>query len=119
LTFRATLNNLLIVEDNLFIGKEIFNATKKLSNIEDVLLAKSLQEAISIFKETRFDIVILDLKLPDGNGIELLKLLKETKVLVFSISTELKQTCLNHGAFAFYDKAKEFDKLIEAIKTLP
>jgi DNA-binding NarL/FixJ family response regulator len=62
------------------------------------------------------------LKLPDGNGIQLLKLLKdkkiETKVFVFSISTELKRVCLKYGAFAFFDKAKGFDELIAALKNV-
>jgi response regulator of citrate/malate metabolism len=64
--------------------------------------------------------VILDLNLPNGNGIELLKWIKEkkaeTKVFVFSASIELKQICLKYGAFAFFDKAKDFDELIKALK---
>jgi len=116
---RPTLNNLLIVEDNPFIGKKIFKAAIELS-IEDIRLTESLQEAISFLNDTNFEFVVLDLRLPDGNGVELLKWLKEkkieTKVFVFSISTELKQICLKYGAFAFFDKAKDFDELIEAIK---
>lgn len=117
---KSKLNNLLIVEDSPFIGQKIFNATKDLSTIENIRVTESLQEAISFFDNTNFHLVILDLRLPDGNGIELLKWLKEkpieTKVFVFSISTELKRICLKYGAHAFFDKAKDFDKLIEAIK---
>jgi response regulator of citrate/malate metabolism len=65
----STLNNLLIVEDNPFIGKGIFNAAKELSGIEQIHLTESLQEAISFLNETNFELVILDLNLPDGNGI--------------------------------------------------
>jgi response regulator of citrate/malate metabolism len=117
----SILNNLLIVEDNPFIGEKIFRATKELSSMKDICLTESLQEAISFLNDKNFELIILDLRLPDGNGLELLKLLKEkqtdTKVFVFSISTELKQICLKYGAFAFFDKANEFDKLIEAVKT--
>jgi response regulator of citrate/malate metabolism len=117
----SILNNLLIVEDNSFIGEKIFRATKELSSMKDICLTESLQEAISFLNDKNFELIILDLRLPDGNGLELLKLLKEkqtdTKVFVFSISTELKQICLKYGAFAFFDKANEFDKLIEAVKT--
>ena len=64
--------------------------------------------------------IILDLNLPDGNGIELLKWVKEkqieTKVYVFSTSIELKLLCLKYGTFAFFDKAKDFNKLIETLK---
>ncbi|QVY67553.1 response regulator [Polaribacter sp. Q13] len=69
-------------------------------------VAKTLQEAISIFKGTNFKLIILDLKLLNGDGIELLRALqenkKDTKVFVFSISTELRKTCFKYGAFAFF-----------------
>jgi len=120
LILKQELLNLLIVEDNSFIGKNIFDATKKISSIEDIRVTTSLQEALAVFNEANFELVILDLKLPDGNGIELLRIIQEnklkTKVFVFSISTELRKTCLKYGAFSFYDKAKDFDELIEAIK---
>ena len=116
---KSTVKNLLIVEDNSFIGESLFNAIKDIHSIGDVHLTASLQDAISIFDNANFDLVILDLKLPDGHGIELLKILKErnieTKAFVFSVSTELKVFCLKYGALAFFDKAKDFDKLIEAI----
>lgn len=119
---KPSINNLLIVEDNSIIRNNIFNAVKDISDIEKIHQKKSLQETFSILEETSFKLIILDLKLPDGNGLELLKMLKEkqvaTKVFVFSISTELKYLCLKYGAFAFYDKAKDFDKLIEAIKNI-
>lgn len=117
---KSKLKNLLIVEDNPFIGKSVVNMAKEVSSIGDILLMNSLQNAISALVETNFELIILDLKLPDGSGIELLKWLTEkniqTKVFVFSISKELKKTSLKYGAFAFFDKAKDSDKLIEALK---
>lgn len=114
-------NNLLIVEDNPVIRKKIYTKANELGSLINIQLTESLQEAISFLNETNFKIITLDLRLPDGNGLELLKWLKEnpadTKVFVFSMSTELKQICLKYGAFDFFDKAKDFDKLIEAIKT--
>lgn len=93
---------------------------KEIKDINDICLKNSLQHAISILTETKFEFIILDLKLPDGNGIELLKWLKEnnidTKVFVFSISTELKKTALKYGASAFFDKSKDADALMEALK---
>tara|TARA_R110002167_G_scaffold311766_1_gene516494 strand:+ start:2181 stop:2543 length:363 start_codon:yes stop_codon:yes gene_type:complete len=117
---KSKTKNLLIVEDNPFIGKSLLNMANEVSEIGDIYLKNSLQQAISILTETKFEFIILDLKLPDGNGIELLKWLKtnkiETKVFVFSISTELKKTALKYGATAFFDKSKDADELIEALK---
>lgn len=117
---KPTLHNLLIVEDNPFIGEKILKSVKEVDGIKDIRLTTTLQEAISFLNETKVDLVTLDLNLPDGNGIELLKWFKEkkieTKVFVFSANTELKKICLRYGAFAFYDKSKDFDELIETIK---
>lgn len=114
-------NNLLIVEDNSFIRNNLLKAVKSFNGIDKICFAMSLQEATSILKEIDFKLIILDLKLPDGNGLEILKAQKEkkteTKIFVFSISTELKRMCLKYGAVAFFDKATDFDKLIETIKT--
>ncbi len=119
---KPELSNLLVVEDNLFIGKKIVHAAKEVSGIKEVFLTEFLQEAISTLSNVNFKLIVLDLSLPDGNGIELLKWLKEkettTKVLVFSTGVELKQICLRYGAFAFFDKSKDFDKLIDTLKTL-
>lgn len=117
---KEAFHNLLIVEDNSFIGTNIFDAVKGISSLKNICLTKSLKETISVVNKSNFNLIILDLKLSDGNGIELLRILqenkKDTKVFVFSISTELRKTCLKYGAHAFFDKAKDFDELIEAIK---
>ena len=118
---KSILTNLLIVEDNSFIGNSLVDMAKEITTINTIRLTESIQEAISFFKENlTFELVILDLRLPDGSGIELLKMLKqaqiETKVFVFSISTELEKICLKNGAFAFFDKADGVDDLFAAIK---
>lgn len=117
---KSPFYNLLIVEDNPFIGEKIVNAAKEVSGIKEIRLTASLQEAITFLNDTKVELVTLDLSLPDGNGIELLKWFKEnkidTKVFVFSTSKELKQICLRYGASAFFDKAKDFDELINTIK---
>ncbi|WP_189663316.1 MULTISPECIES: response regulator [unclassified Polaribacter] len=117
---KSTVNNLLIVEDNPFISESIADGIKDYVGVRNLKLAVSLQEAISFLNDVQFELIILDLNLQDGNGIELLKWIKErqykTKVLVFSISTAFEKKCLQLGAFAFFDKAKDFDKLIDTIK---
>lgn len=120
ITLKSKLKNLLIVEDNTLIGKTIVDATKQIIGIENLHLTTSLQEAITLVNDTEFNLIILDLSLPDGNGLELLKILKDkksnNKVLVFSTNTHLKAVCLKYGAYAFFDKANDFDKLIDTIR---
>lgn len=116
----TTLSDLLIVEDNPFIGSKIADAIGNLSMLKEIHLTETLQQAYDLLEKTNFKIVVLDLNLPDGNGIELLKYIKEkysnTKFFVFSTKTEYKNICLKYGAFSFFDKANDFDNLIDVIK---
>mgnify|MGYP000014662946 CR=1 FL=1 len=119
---KSTQNNLLIVEDNSFIREKLYNAANEIESIKNICLAKTLGEVNILSSKITFDLIILDLKLPDGNGIEFLKTMKDvenpTKILVFSASKELNKMCLKYGAFAFFDKAKDFDNLIETLKNI-
>ncbi|WP_405604035.1 response regulator [Polaribacter sp. Asnod1-A03] len=114
--------NLLIVEDNTYIGNSIVNSAKEINVVKNIHLTDSIQEAISLLDNLTFNLIVLDLSLPDGSGLELLKLFKkkeiQKKILVFSTSINLKQVCLKYGAHAFFDKANDFDELIETIKII-
>jgi response regulator of citrate/malate metabolism len=114
-------SNLLVIEDNTYIGEKIVDASKKIQGICDIKLSKTLKEAFAFLKELNFDTITLDLSLPDGSGIEVLKWLKKEnlnkQVFVFSTNTELENICLRYGATAFFDKANGFDDLINTIES--
>ena len=115
----TVVNNILIVEDDITIGEKIFSEVKNIECISQVELSTTLKEAKNNLKSNHFDIIVLDLNLPDGNGIQLLRWLKEkkakTKIFIFSINIELKRLCLQSGADGFFDKSKDFDALLEHI----
>ncbi|ENM5785534.1 TMAO reductase system sensor histidine kinase/response regulator TorS [Vibrio metoecus] len=67
--------NVLVVEDN---EVNCLVAQGFLTGLgHRVTLAKSVQEAKRRFQEQRFDIALLDIHLPDGNGVDLLRDLRE------------------------------------------
>ncbi len=68
---------LLLVEDD---DNDIIITTRKLKKIMDdksLLVVKSLQEAKEIINKNTIDLVLLDLNLPDSNGINTLTELKK------------------------------------------
>ncbi|MCX9715277.1 response regulator, partial [Vibrio cholerae] len=67
--------NVLLVEDN---EVNCLVAQGFLTSLgHQVTLAKSVQEAKLCFQQQRFDIALLDIHLPDGNGVDLLRDLRQ------------------------------------------
>ena len=62
---------LLLVEDNTLIIKGLDYAIK--SNGYDIDCVSSVRDAINYLDKNTIDLVILDLTLPDGNGLDLYK----------------------------------------------
>jgi len=69
--------NLLFVEDN----KEFAKNTKELLNIyfKKVYHTDSIKDAINIMDDYKIDFIILDVKLPDGNGLDFIKNLRDNE----------------------------------------
>ena len=68
------MKHILIVEDDSFLNKMLaYNLTADGYGVTSALNARTAAEAI---RQREFDLVLLDINLPDGNGFELCKLIK-------------------------------------------
>ena len=68
------MKQILIVEDDSFLNKMLaYNLTADGYGVTSALNARTAVEAI---RQREFDLVLLDINLPDGNGFELCKLIK-------------------------------------------
>lgn len=73
--------NFLIVEDNVLQCEQLVNfISTKVSNIRLYYMAHSAQEAIDIINKEIVDIILLDLKLPDMSGIEIINEIENNKI---------------------------------------
>jgi DNA-binding response OmpR family regulator len=63
--------SLLIVEDDLLLRKQMAAQLERLG--ADVTGAATIAEARRLATDLNFDFVFLDVNLPDGSGLELLK----------------------------------------------
>ncbi|MHA1381055.1 MAG: response regulator [Candidatus Helarchaeota archaeon] len=115
---------LFIADDSEILRSRLVEMLSEFEEIEIVGQAEYAQEAIESIVELIPDVVILDLRLPDGNGINVLKKIKKgnssIKVIIFTNYPyfQYKKRCLEAGAEFFFYKATEFEKLVEAIKQL-
>lgn len=112
---------MLVVEDEPIISEKIVKKLTSFIDAEKIKLANTVEGSLDLLDTFKFNIIILDLNLIDGNGITVLNKVKENNlnslVYVFSINSELKNICLKKGATAFFDKSKDFDNLISTVRT--
>ncbi|MCK4233244.1 response regulator [candidate division WOR-3 bacterium] len=70
------MKRLLIVDDDPNI-RLIFSTTLKREGYE-VLTASTGLEALELVLQNKFDLIILDIKMPDMHGLEVLSLIRES-----------------------------------------
>lgn len=110
---------IMVVEDHVSIRQALTHMLNLEPGFSVVSQAGSLAEARGALVEV--DVVILDLTLPDGNGIELMKdlhdLKQDTMVLVLSASTSYRQyaRAIEEGAAGVMHKSASMEEIIDAV----
>jgi DNA-binding NtrC family response regulator len=111
---------ILVVDDDESIRKTMHAILKDEGYIVD--LAATGNEAIQKTDETAYNVVLIDIRLPDMEGVELLKLMKDAvpktrKVMVTGYpSMQNAITALNKNADAYLIKPVDLDKLLTTVK---
>lgn len=95
------MKKILIIEDDLQLQSLLQNAFQ---NYYHCSVASSLAGAYALLDYTKFDLLIVDRKLPDGDGLEIIEYLHDTvyqtKLLALTSQAELPDRLegLEHGA---------------------
>lgn len=88
----------------------------------DITTAASGTEGIERCKEKRYDIILLDVRMPDMNGVEAFKQIKtlhrDIRVIMMTAYSmnKLKSEALNEGAVAFLQKPLDIQNVLSIIK---
>jgi len=88
----------------------------------DVNTASSADLAVQALDDNDYDAIVLDLQMPDMNGIDLLKVIKqshpEAQVILLSGQATLEAgiEAMKLGAMDFMEKPADIDSLTEKIK---
>ncbi|MGD9369573.1 MAG: response regulator transcription factor [Desulfobacteraceae bacterium] len=113
-----------IVDDSSLLRDRLGESIAEIKGVEAVGAANDVQMALEMIPTFRPDVVILDIHLPNGNGITVLEKLKSEPappiVIMFTAYPypQYRQKCLQAGADYFFDKATEFDCIPAVLETL-
>lgn len=74
----------LIVDDEFLARKLLQGYISKMPELELIGMAQNAFEAFSILKEQTVDILLLDIHMPDLNGLELARTIKTVPAIIFT-----------------------------------
>jgi response regulator of citrate/malate metabolism len=113
--------NVLLVDDSQKIISKVTSLLSGVAQIDRIECAGGVPEAQKIMQTFKTDVVVLDISLAGGNGIDLLKWIKfhypETRVVMFSNNADKVHRAISveYGAEHFLDKTTEFEQLPEIL----
>lgn len=111
-------NKVLVVEDDYATSKLLSNYLTKWGY--EPTIVNSAKQALSIIESQQFLSVLMDIILPDANGFELLKQLREnpntrhTPIIVCSVEAE-QQKAFMMGAVEYFVKPINYKYLVEVL----
>lgn len=118
------VKKILIIEDHPIVRKGFCMLINQDEELETIGEAGDYRSALEMVRTTAADLVLLDLSLGDGNGLELIKELKvinpNLPVLVVSLHDEnlYAERALKAGAKGYIMKSEATENILIAIKKI-
>lgn len=113
--------HILVVDDEANLRKTVASILQRAGY--EVTTASHAQEALALLSEHGFDLVFMDIRMPDMNGLDALKsihaILPQLPVILFTGQPDLNSavSALRHGAMDYLQKPLRPELLIERAKT--
>jgi len=114
--------NILIVDDHVVIRKGLKTLADGFANTKQIDEAGSVEEGLQFLRKNKYDLLILDLHLPDKSGLEILQYLKDFKVdcrtivLSFHPEEHFASQAFSLGASGYISKGANYDEISYAIQ---
>jgi DNA-binding NarL/FixJ family response regulator len=115
---------IFIVDDSAVVRQRLVWMLSELKEIKVVGQAESAPEATATIRELQPDVVILDIQMPGGSGIDVLQEIKKRKspslviVLTNYPYPQYRKKCMDAGADFFFDKSTQFDEVTKVLRHL-
>lgn len=117
----AELLKFLVVDDDIAIRTSLSDVMKA-KNYEVVAVGTGA-EAIEKVKEQEFHVAIIDIRLPDVKGTDVLKKIKEINhnincLIITAYPEEDPAKTIDQGAVDFFIKPIDLDRMLEIIRKM-
>jgi len=112
----------LIADDSAAIRTSLASLITRLEGVEVIGLARTGLEALDLIRTLKPDVVTLDIRMPEMNGLTVLEIMQKEKltptvIVLTGLADELeyRQKCVELGAKHFFHKATEFERVIDIL----
>ncbi len=115
---------IFIADDSELLRVRLVNMLSEIEGIEIIGQAQDSLGAIESIEKLNPHVVILDIRMPQKNGIKVLEAIKKSnqppKVIIFTNYPypQYRKRCMDLGADFFFNKSTEFEKLVDTVKYL-
>jgi len=113
-----------IADDSPIVRERLGSLVGEVKGVEVIGQAGDVAEALAGIRRLRPDVVILDIQMPGGSGIEVLRQVKgEHRNFVAIMLTnypypQYRKRCMEAGADFFFDKSSEFEEAVRVLARL-
>ncbi|AJY09160.1 response regulator transcription factor [Burkholderia dolosa] len=113
-----------LVDHAIAVRRRIALLVGAIDGVAVVGEAEDGEDAWMHIRDARADVAIVDVRLPDGSGLDLIGKLTTAKPRVVTIvltnhsAPAFRQACATAGADYFFDKTAEFDAACRTIESL-
>lgn len=116
--------SILLVEDNKLNQTVVKFTLRRYGYLLDV--ANNGIEAIEKFKEGKYDFILMDIMMPEMDGLEATKIIRNlengAKIPIIALTADImianEEKCLNNGMNAHIAKPFEIDNLFKVLESL-
>ena len=115
---------ILIADDSSLFRDRIKSLLKNLNDKSVVYEAENGEEAFQIIRDKKPDLAILDIRMPELSGIEVLKKIRELKMeikvcILTNYSYPIyKRKCIEAGADYFLRKTDDFEEIETIVRDI-
>jgi DNA-binding NarL/FixJ family response regulator len=114
----------VIADDHDFVRSGLVSLLRTAGNISVVGEASDGDEALKLVESRKPDVAILDLSMPEVNGVEAVRLLREkapsVKILILSMHDDEAhmKACFEAGALGYVSKSADKREIIRAVRAV-
>lgn len=113
-----------IADDSSAVMERLADLVEEVPGAQLVGQAGNVPETVCCVQKTKPDALILDLQMPGGSGLDVLRAIRVDHPYLFILICtnypypRYREECLNAGANLFLDKSAEFEKIPAILREL-